>query len=266
MGFFEIYFWGLLIVISFFLIIWAVSLRLKNASIVDIFWGIGFVLLNAFYFVETGDFTTRKMIILVLVTLWGLRLSIHIFLRNRGKGEDFRYQNFRKHYGEKRYWWVSCFQVFLLQGVLVWLISVPLLAVHYYSAGNELEILDYLSIFIWLIGFTYEAGGDFQLAKFKSNPANKGKVLQTGFWKYTRHPNYFGDAAVWWSYGLFSIASGSYLPLLGPIIMTYLIVKVSGVSLLEKSLKNSKPQYAEYENRTSAFLPWFPKKTAYEDI
>lgn len=260
MGYLEIYFSGLLIIVMAMTLLWLVSVFLKNASIVDPFWGSGFVIAGIFYFYNSDGLELRKLIVLVLLTIWGLRLSIYLGLRNFGKGEDFRYQQFRKDYGEKRYWWISFFQVFLLQGVLLWLISAPLLSAQFYTAGNNLNFFDYAAMMIWLIGFSFEASGDYQLSKFKSDSKNKGKVLNTGFWKYTRHPNYFGDAAVWWSYGLFSVAAGSYLPLLSSLLMTLLIVKVSGVSLLEKTLKNTKPKYKEYVEKTSAFIPWFPKK------
>jgi len=135
-----------------------------------------------------------------------------------------------------------------------------LLAAQYYSVSDSLNFVDFVAIILWIIGFSFEAGGDYQMAIFKSNPANKGKVLSTGFWKYTRHPNYFGDATVWWSYGLFAVAAGSFLPLASSLLMTLLIIKVSGVSLLERSLKDTKPEYREYIEKTSSFLPWFPKK------
>lgn len=260
MGYLEIYFSGLLIIVIAMTLLWLVSVFLKNASIVDPFWGLGFVIADVFYFYKTDGLELRKLIVLSLLTIWGLRLSIYLGWRNLGKGEDFRYQKFRKDYGEKRYWWISFFQVFLLQGVLLWLISAPLLSAQFYSGGSDLNFFDYAAITIWIIGFSFEAGGDFQLARFKSDPNNKGKVLNTGFWKYTRHPNYFGDASVWWAFGLFSVAAGSYLPLLSSLLMTLLIVKVSGVSLLEKTLKNTKPQYKDYVEKTSAFFPWFPKK------
>lgn len=263
MSFFEIYIKGLPLILGFFTLVWVYSVRLKDASIVDIFWGLGFVLASFFYFQRTGDFTMRKLLLLALVSIWGLRLSIHIFIRNVGKPEDHRYKNFRKHYGEKRYWWVSLFQVFLLQGFLVWLISAPLLAVNYYSSENHLNVFDFIAISIWLVGFMFEAGGDYQLARFKAKPENKGRVLNTGFWKYTRHPNYFGDATVWWSYAIFSVAAGSVLPVLSSVLMTWLIIKVSGVSMLEKSLIDKKPGYTKYVNKTNAFFPWFPKKVAH---
>ena len=203
---------------------------------------------------------TRKIILMALVAIWGMRLSLYLAWRNIGKGEDFRYREFRRKYGENRYWWISFFQTFLLQGVLMWLISAPLLGAQYYGKDSPLGILDFTGIALWIIGFSFEAGGDIQLALFKADPANKGKVLNKGFWHYTRHPNYFGDSAVWWGYGLICLAAGSYLPVLGSILMTALIIKVSGVALLEKTLKEEKPQYREYIEKTSSFIPWFPKK------
>ncbi len=240
--------------------LWIISVIIKNVSIVDLFWGFGFVLTAAFYFLNAEGLSSRKIILMILVAIWGLRLSIYLAFRNIGKGEDFRYREFRKKYGETRYWWVSFFQTFLLQGILMWLISVPLLGAQHSGSDSQLGILDYAGIAIWVIGFCFEAGGDYQLAKFKSDPSNKGKVLDTGFWKFTRHPNYFGDSAVWWGYALISVSAGSYIPVLGSLLMTALIIKVSGVALLEKSLKEQKPEYKEYIEKTSSFFPWFPGK------
>lgn len=260
MSFFQIYIQAFLVIMTLMSILWVVSVIIKNVSIVDLFWGLGFVLTAGFYFILTDGAGLRKVILMVLVAIWGLRLSIYLAWRNIGKGEDFRYKQFRQKYGANRYWWISFFQTFLLQGVLMWLISAPLLGAQYYAPDSALGIFDYSGIVFWIIGFSFETGGDFQLAKFKADPANKGRVLDKGFWRYTRHPNYFGDSSVWWGYGLICIAAGSYLPVLGSILMTALIIKVSGVALLEKSLKEQKPQYKEYIEKTSAFLPWFPKK------
>jgi len=260
MSFLHIYFQGFILIMVFMTLLWVVSIILKNVSIVDLFWGLGFVLTAGFYFIKSDGFEPRKLILIVLVVIWGVRLSVYLAFRNIGKGEDFRYKQFRKNYGDKRYWWISFFQTFLLQGVLMWLISAPLLGGQYYRLNNSLGILDYIGIIFWFIGFCFETGGDFQLARFKANPANKGKVLDKGFWRFTRHPNYFGDSAIWWGYGFLCMASGSYIPILGSLLMTALIIKVSGVALLEKSLKEQKPQYKEYIEKTSAFLPWFPKK------
>lgn len=260
MSFFEIYIQAFLVIMILMTTLWIISVFIKNASIVDPFWGIGFVLAGAFYFISSYGLDIRKTIILILVTVWGLRLSVYLGWRNFGKGEDYRYKQFRKDYGEHRYWWFSFFQVFLLQGILLWLISAPLLAAQYYHESLSLNIIDIIALIIWIVGFTFEAGGDYQMTKFKANPANKGKVMDKGFWKFTRHPNYFGDAMVWWAFGLFSVAAGSYLPLFSSLLMTLLLLKVSGVSLLEKTLQETKPQYTEYTEKTNAFLPWFPKK------
>jgi len=249
-----------LIIFVLVTLLWIISVIIKNVSIIDLFWGLGFVTVNLIYFLETGDISVRKILLLVLVSIWGLRLSIYLAWRNIGKGEDFRYRQFRQKYGPQRYWWFSYFQVFLLQGILIMIVSLPLLGANTGTQHENLTWIDYLGIAVWLIGFIFEAGGDYQLARFKSNPQNKGKVLSTGFWKYTRHPNYFGDSAVWWSFAIFSIASGNYWQIVGSVLMTFLIIKVSGVLLLEKSLDDKKPQYREYIQKTSPFLPWFPKK------
>jgi len=249
-----------LIILAFVTLLWIWSVFIKNVSIVDIFWGVGFVIVNTFYVYMSGELNARKIWTLILVSIWGLRLAIYLAYRNIGKGEDFRYQEFRKNYGPKRYWWFSFFQTFLLQGILIMIISLPLLGIHSSSSAGNLNLLDYIGIVVWIIGFTFEAGGDYQLAQFKRDTKNKGKVLNTGFWKYTRHPNYFGDSAVWWAYAIFSIAAGSYWQIIGALIMTVLILKISGVSLLEKTLKETKPQYREYIQKTNSFLPWFPKK------
>jgi len=256
----NLFFEGALLIISLLTILWLISVFIKNVSIVDIFWGLGFLFINLYYFLASDEFYTRKIILLVLVTLWALRLSIYLAWRNIGKGEDYRYQEFRKKYGEERYWWVSFFQVFLLQGILIVLVSLPLLATNFETQNDYLNLFDYLAILFWVIGFIFESAGDYQLSKFKMNPNNKGKVLNTGLWKYTRHPNYFGDTMVWWAYAIFSIVSQNYWSFIGSIIMTLLIVKVSGVALLEKSLKDKKLEYLEYIRKTNSFFPWFPKK------
>lgn len=249
-----------LIILALVTLLWIWSVIIKNVSIVDLFWGFGFVVVNAFYVFASGELSPRKILILTLVSIWGLRLTLYLSWRNIGKGEDFRYQEFRKKYGPARYWWFSFFQTFLLQGILIMIVSLPLLGISLGSVSGRLNILDYSGLIVWLIGFAFEAGGDFQLARFKRNPANKGKVLDTGFWKYTRHPNYFGDSAVWWGYAIICVAAGSYWQIIGALIMTLLIIKVSGVALLEKTLTDTKPKYKEYVRKTNSFFPWFPKK------
>ncbi len=253
----EIFFPALIPILALMTLLWIASVFLKNASIVDPFWGFGFVVVAAFYYGQASGEPIRQTLVLTLAAIWGMRLFLYLGWRNWGKGEDYRYREFRQKFGPERYWWFSFFQVFLLQGILMWLISAPLLGAQYRE--TPLNPLDVLGVVVWLVGFAFEAGGDWQLARFKSDPANKGKLLTSGFWRYTRHPNYFGDSAVWWGFGLLSLAAGSYVPVLGSILMTAMIIKVSGVELLEKSLKNAKPGYEDYIRRTNAFFPWFPK-------
>lgn len=249
-----------LVILGLMTAIWILSLFLRNSSIVDIFWGMGFVVAGWVFFALTPDgFPARKWLISILVTIWGLRLSLYILWRNWGKGEDFRYREWREEAG-KKWWWWSFFKVFLLQGVLMWIISAPLLGAQISPTPARLTILDFIAILVWGVGFFFEAVGDWQLARFKADPANKGKLLTTGVWRYTRHPNYFGDAAQWWGYYLIAAASGGFWTVFSPVIMTFLLVRVSGVALLEKSLKEAKPGYKEYVEATSAFIPWFPRK------
>ena len=251
---------GLAAVIAYMTVLWLASLALRNASIVDIFWGAGFVMVTAVYLLASDGWDVRQWLVLGLVAAWGLRLSGYILWRNHGKGEDFRYVRMREAAGG-RFWWQSYFQVFLLQGLLLWVISAPLLAAEYNAEPDEIVVTDVLGAAIWAVGFFFEAVGDWQLARFKSDSANKGMVMRYGLWRYTRHPNYFGDAMLWWGY--FVIAAGTtdgWVTVFGPVIMTVLLLRVSGVALLERTLKREKPEYADYVARTSAFVPWPPKK------
>lgn len=244
---------GLVVIISCLTALWLLSVALKDSSIIDIFWGAGFVIVVWFYELSSGLSDARSLVFCSIVTIWGLRLSIHLAARNIGKGEDYRYKEWRKESG-KNWWWVSFFRVFLLQGVLLWLIS-SLYAPALSSEFSELQILDYVGIGIWVIGFIFEAVGDWQLTQFRKNTANKGKVLQTGLWSRTRHPNYFGDAMQWWGYFLFACTNEQYLYVFSPLLMTFLLMQVSGVTLLEKKLTETKPQYADYLKRVPAFFP-----------
>ncbi len=247
------------LVLCLMVFLWLVSLALKNSSIVDIFWGTGFVLIAWLTFALFPEgYLPRKVLSALLVTIWGLRLSIHIFLRNKGKGEDFRYQKWRNEAGSS-WWYRSLFKVFLLQGILMWIISLPVVAAQV-SPKGPLNILDFFGLAVWIIGFYFEAAGDHQLARFKSNPENKGGVLNSGVWKYSRHPNYFGDAFQWWGFFLLALSAGYWWAVISPLIMTLLLIRVSGVALLEKTLKESKPGYREYVENTSAFIPMPPKK------
>ncbi|MFP4547267.1 MAG: DUF1295 domain-containing protein [Fidelibacterota bacterium] len=259
MNFWTIYLNASLIVLALVTIFWIISVFIKNVSIVDSIWSIGFLLM-AWYAFSQVEFYARNILLVTLVTIWALRLSGYITWRNWGEGEDYRYQNFRQKYGPERYWWFSFFQVFLLQGILIMIIAAPLIATFVNTQSNDLTVIDYIAVAIWLLGFTFEAGGDFQMARFKADPENKGKVMDKGFWSLTRHPNYFGDAAQWWAFGLFAVVAGSFWTLYSPVIMTLLLLKVSGVSLLEKNMVEKKPKYRDYIEKTSAFIPWLPKK------
>ena len=241
-------------------LLWLASLAMKNSSIVDIFWGTGFVVTTwAAFWLTPDGFVIRKLLLSVLVSIWGLRLSLYLLMRNWGKPEDYRYQAWRKAAGGA-WWWRSFFKVYLLQGVILWIVSAPLFAAQISAQPDHLTWLDYLAVLVWLVGFTFEAVGDWQLRRFKANPANQGMVLRSGVWHYTRHPNYFGDAVQWWAYYLIALVAGGWWTLFSPIIMTALLLRVSGVTLLEKTLKEEKPGYKEYIETTSEFIPWFPRK------
>ena len=244
-------------------LLWLLSVKLKDASIVDIFWGLSFVIVTwvsfALSFFNSRGFAPRRWLLCTLVTVWGVRLATHLWQRNHGKGEDYRYQSIRKRVGPS-FWWSSLFVVFGLQGLLIWLISLPLQVAQADARPFELTWLDYFGLLVWLIGFSFEALGDDQLKRFKANPQNKGKVMDQGLWRYTRHPNYFGDALLWWGLWLIAVSTPyGLMTIFSPFLMTLLLLKVSGVSLLEKTLAKSKPGYESYIRRTNAFLPWFPK-------
>ncbi len=243
-------------------IVWVVSVIERDASIIDVFWGLGFVMAAWIYFYLTEPTTLRRYLVVSLVTIWGLRLSVYILRRNWGKGEDYRYRAMREK-NPRVFPWLSLVTVFWLQALLLWVISIPLLWAQRAAQPVGLTWLDLLGLAFFVVGFVFEAGGDWQLARFKSDPANQGKVLDRGFWRYTRHPNYFGDAMVWWGFFLFAAATpGSLWTIYSPVLMTLLLMRVSGVTLLEKSLKDTKPGYREYVRRTNAFFPWFPKRSA----
>ena len=260
MSFLQIYLITGLVILVFMSVLWMVSLLLKNSSIVDIFWGPGFVLAAWTAFALTpGGFAPRKWLVAVLVTIWGLRLALHILTRNWGKPEDFRYQKWRDETGPA-WWWRSFFRVFLVQGVLMWIISTPLLAAQAGARPASLTFLDFIALPVWAVGLIFEALGDWQLARFKADPSNKGKVMDSGVWKFTRHPNYFGDSAQWWGFYLVAAAAGGFWTIFSPVLMTFFLLRVSGVALLEKTLKETRPGYKEYMQTTSAFIPWFPRK------
>jgi steroid 5-alpha reductase family enzyme len=250
---------GLGIILGAQTLLWIVSVRLHDASIADAFWGIGFVLLAAVYCALSPALTPRSWVVAALIVLWGTRLSLHIVGRSHGRGEDPRYQAMRAVHGQA-FWWRSLFTVFWLQGAILWFVALPVLVAVRAAQPVSLTIVDGLGIALFVVGFGFEAVGDHQLARFRAEGGNRGKVLDTGLWRYTRHPNYFGDATLWW--GVYAISASTprgWLTLLSPVLMTLLLRHVSGVTLLEDGLKASKPGYRAYIARTSAFFPWRPR-------
>lgn len=238
-------------------LLWLLSLAIRNSSIVDIFWGLGFVIV-AWLDVSISPFmSTGKWLMAILVTIWGVRLALHIGIRNWGKPEDFRYAKWREENGP-RWWWISFFKVFLLQGVIMWIVAAPVLSIRITDGIPPLSVTEMIGALVWAFGFFFEAVGDWQLARFKSNPDNKGNLMTSGVWKFTRHPNYFGDAAQWWGFFIIALANGAWWTVYSPLLMTFLLVCVSGVAMLEQTMKE-KPGYADYMKKTSAFIPWIPK-------
>jgi steroid 5-alpha reductase family enzyme len=238
--------------------LWLASLPLRDASLVDRVWGMAFVVLAVWYSWTRPDapMPAPGLALALLVSIWGMRLSIHLTRRNWGRGEDYRYAAMRARQGA-RFGLMSLGTVFLLQAVLVWVIGMPLFAG---IRGEPIPgapgiLLTAAGILVWLVGFLFETVGDWQLARHRADPTRQGQVLDTGLWRYTRHPNYFGDAAVWWGLWLLAAAAGGWWTAFGPMIMTFFLMKVSGVTLLEKQLVEKRPGYREYVARTSAFIP-----------
>lgn len=244
------------------LAVWLVSLVLRDASIVDITWGLGFVLV-AWVSFATGDGSdARRTLVVVLTTLWGVRLAAYLAWRNIGKGEDYRYQAMRRRHGD-RFPLVSLYLVFGLQGVLMWIVSLPVQAAMVPASPSGLVVLDFAGIALWCVGMFFETVGDLQLARFKADPANSGSVMDRGLWRYTRHPNYFGDFCVWWGFYAFACATpNGWWTFIGPTVMSILLLRVSGVPLLERALLKRRPGYAAYVARTSPFFPMPPRSAA----
>ena len=240
-----------------FVLLWGVSLLLRDASIVDPIWGLGFALLAGATYLGTEQASTTATVILTLVCLWGVRLSGYLSWRNWGEPEDRRYQDMRKKHGNL-FPIVSLFTVFLLQAVLMWVIALPVQMGI--LRGGLWQPIRYAGVLLWLVGLCFESIGDYQLARFKADPKNKGEVLNRGLWRYTRHPNYFGDFLVWWGIYFVAVEQESWWwTLVGPLLMSWLLIRVSGVRLLEGSLNHRIDGYSEYQRTTSAFLPMPPK-------
>jgi len=236
------------------LAMWVLSIRLKNASIVDIVWGLGFVMVA--WVSHLAADRTGSVVIPLMATLWGVRLGAYLWWRNHGKGEDFRYVAMRRHYGD-RFTVISLFTVFGLQGVLMWLVSLP---VQVSAPAVPATAAMVPGLVLWAVGLSFETVGDAQLARFKADPANAGTVMDRGLWSWTRHPNYFGDFCVWW--GIWIVACGTpwgWTTVIGPIVMSTLLIRVSGKGLLEKSIGKRRAGYDDYVARTSGFFPRPPR-------
>ncbi len=250
---------NLAVVLVLMTALWGVSVAIGDTSIVDIFWGAGFVVIAWVTYAVADGSAGRQLLLALLTTAWGLRLTLHLARRNLGHGEDARYRTMRARHGNR---WPrrSLWAVFWGQGLLMWIVSLPVQAGQADATPGGLIWLDAIGVAIWGVGFCFEAVGDWQLDRFKADPASHGQVMDRGLWRYTRHPNYFGDFAVWWGLFLIALSTGSaWWTIIGPVLMTVLLVRVSGAGLLERTIGERRPGYAEYIRRTSGFLPRPPR-------
>ena len=246
------------VIAAMMLTTWVISVAVRNASIVDLVWGLGFVLVAWAVRLTVDGNDARQWLLVGMVTVWGLRLSGYLAWRNLGHGEDYRYKAMRKQWGS-RFWIVSLVTVFVLQGVLMWIVSIGV-QLGQVPRTPGLGVLAVVGVVVWALGLGFEAVGDAQLARFKADPANAGTTMDRGLWRYTRHPNYFGDACVWWGIALVAAESGlGAFGLIGAAVMTVFLRRVSGVTLLEKSLVKRRAGYEDYVARTSPFVPRRPR-------
>ena len=252
--------WNLTAVTGMMFVGWLLSLVYKNVTLVDSLWGLGFVLIAWISFGLSEGYMGRKILIGVLTTAWGLRLSAHLAWRNWGKGEDPRYGSWRRASGE-RFWIISLFKVFLLQALFLWVIALAIQYGQIPAQPAHFTGLDFAGLSIWLIGFGFESVSDWQLARFKADAANKGRVMDRGLWAYSRHPNYFGESLVWWGIFLIALSTpNSGWTVISPLVITAVLLKMTGIPLMEKTIVDTRPGYRDYIRRTPAFVPWFPKK------
>jgi len=248
----QTYLLALYAILAIGFVAWLFSVAKHDVSFVDSLWSLFFVV-AAFVFADaTVSLSDRGLLVTALVVIWGLRLSLYITARNWGEAEDYRYQEIRAN-NEPGFAFKSLYIVFGLQGVLAWVVALPLLPAI--TSAAPLSVLDAVALGMWLLGFVFEAGGDFQLSKFRKDPANQGRVMDRGLWRLTRHPNYFGDFCIWWGFYLFAVSAGGWWSVVSPILMSLLLLKVSGVAMLEKTIKERRPEYAGYVRTTNAFFP-----------
>lgn len=253
---FSLYLLALVCVVVTAVASWIYSVRRQDVSIVDSLWSLMILICLLVYLAGLTVDGPRSIPVLVLLAIWALRLSAHVTMRNHGQAEDRRYQVIRRN-NEPNFAMKSIYIVFLLQAFLAWVISLPALAAV--SSQAVLGPLDYTGFALWLCGMFFQTVGDFQLNRFLRDPNNRGQVLDTGLWRYTRHPNYFGEALVWWGFYLFALSAGAWWSIISPLLMTFLLLRVSGVALLEKDIRERRPGYLEYTRNTNAFFPGKPK-------
>lgn len=246
------YLLALYVILGVGAVAWVASIVKRDVSFVDSLWSLFFLVAAAVFAASVETLSPRGYLVFALVAIWALRLSGYITVRNWGEPEDYRYQSIRAH-NEPGFAWKALYIVFGLQGVLAWVVALPLLPAI--TSTASLGWIDVLAALLWSVGFVFEAGGDYQLAKFKRRADSKGKVLDSGLWRYTRHPNYFGDFCVWWSFYLFAVSAGGWWSIASPIVMSLLLLKVSGVAMLEKTISKRRPEYAAYIRQTNAFFP-----------
>jgi steroid 5-alpha reductase family enzyme len=241
------------------IVLWIVATLIRDASIVDPFWGMGFVLVAGISWALNPTDHFRIPLLAAMVAIWGLRLSVYLLWRNWGRGEDRRYVAMRQHHGP-RFWWVSLFTVFLLQAAILWFVSLPIQASMAEQSTSPFGLLDVVGISLWLVGLIFETVGDLQLARFLADPMNAGKVMDRGLWRFSRHPDYFGDFCVWWGFYLVAAGGGAAWTIGSPLVMSFFLLRISGVTLLERTIVERRPGYAEYLSRTNAFFPGLPRK------
>jgi steroid 5-alpha reductase family enzyme len=253
----ETLLYAAIVAVSYMTILFIIATIIKDNSILDIAWGPGFIVVAWAMLFINADFGARQFLAAALVTIWGLRLGIRIFRRNIGKGEDPRYVKFREEWG-KTFVLRSYFQLFLFQALILLLNITPVMIIMS-GIRENLVWSDYIGLAIWVVGFLFESVGDYQLDTFLKDPANRGTIINRGLWKYTRHPNYFGESTMWW--GIFIIALNQpwgWIGVIGPIAITGMILFVSGIPMTEKMMEKT-PGWEEYKRQTSAFVPWFKK-------
>jgi steroid 5-alpha reductase family enzyme len=252
----SIYFIALAAILLVGGLAWVVSVLIHDVSFVDSLWSLFFLLAAVLFALDAGELGPRAQIVIACVLLWSLRLSLHITIRNWGEPEDYRYQKIREN-NEPGFVVKSLYIVFGLQGLLAWIISVPLWPAI--ASGAPLNAIDVMALLLFAFGFFFEAVGDWQLSRFKASKQSKGQVLDTGLWRYTRHPNYFGEFCIWWAFWLFAASAGAWWTIYAPALMSFLLLRVSGVAMLEKDIGERRPMYAEYIRNTNAFFPGSPR-------